>query len=129
MRICFTAYHYTARSGLSSTKNIKIITTQSLGSKDMVQFLVSKVVLLNKEPITTMRQVIKLAFSVFIFELFFRSGNCHKCEGCERLYAIIAGRRIRLCLEYEVLHNAPHLLAQSGGDFFCDERTLCLTQQ
>jgi predicted metal-binding protein len=97
--------------------------------KDIVQFLISKGVLLNKRPITTMCQVIKLAFSVFIFGLLFRSGNCHKCEGWERLYAIIAGRRIRFCLEYEVLHNAPHLLAQSDGEFFCDERTLCLPQQ
>ena len=67
--------------------------------KDIVQFLISKGVLLNKGPITTMRQVIKLAFSVFIFELLFRSGNCHKREGWERLYAIIAGRRMGLCLE------------------------------
>ena len=44
--------------------------------KDIVQFLISKGVLPNKGPITTMRQVIKLAFSVFIFELLFRSGNC-----------------------------------------------------
>ena len=67
--------------------------------KDIVQFLISKGVLLNKGPITTMRQVIKLAFSVFIFGLLFRSGNYHKCEVWERLYAIIASRRIRLCLE------------------------------